>query len=1121
MVSTATRSKVEHVMKKLFAVADIEDANTCLHPMDWLASLPDMASMLEEQQLRVQNVLAGSGGWRPPAHQDVYPPGIAPGEVLDLLLPTWFLGFGEASALRGKPKAINILETVRNFLDGVFQSAKYPLSVYFPSTCVVGDPIEKFTVSHAVGMTRSVATKCVLALIEQAGLSDAEFVEFVPLIKSCLYIKCTFESYSSDEDLLQRSILSKMVVAESTRPDIIQLFHSFSLSVAKQGLVYSAVIDSKIADFNRRSSVDSGRISDAERQMLKLLPLQDKRYLSVLSQHWDAFKATESAIPLRTLVKWTDRALPADMSIGSEWKLILTCSALKNLTFLMRQIAIFLRSLKEAMNTAKKSINLAFRAPKLRDPNPQIGYDMCCLWCHFATDFEKMLGPTVFAKAETQFLRGQFDREMTEKCRTCDAKIVAKDFRFISVLMGTNTNVQSLQVVAAAAESELEQARLKAVTARLAQEEHLWREYLDAMKQWTTKNSADRTTFLLREKDDLEKATKELVDGSTPVYFLDNPGFLSTTVQSAVHKFSVAPDLFQVMVCDLTKLGSAFSKYIVQIGTAVSEFVNGNPKFTCGLVFAPNCAEWGSAYSEKKLNEAVATAETQLRTDELHMSVRRGTLTFAESSIPNHSRRRGFHEFFMVVSDVEESGQLVSGFSSSALWVRTTVADVPLLSTSEYIVPDPSMLHSGSGLSKSQRLKQSMSGQQLWHKLLPRLWHGMPTSALAKPAVYVDILPYDLSLTKALLHFNTQPKSVLPQGKLASIVWAKDDSGTDHRRGMQQWLISGTMNYMQKMVDDKILTLPGYTPKIYTAMKSPQYNEEDFVMTMPLVECEGQKAALPFRQAWLDSPDGRFNACKIQFDAVVAAHDKEFNVSGVPFKGQKRMAPLADESDPMEALLGLAPAAETKAQLEKPLVEISAADMDLLIDAKKQLWLLAKKSTIISCKKPLLLLWGEYIKDDVLKKRQEANNAWLMEYKFDSPDMKAFHFHELGNVPAFEEGLTTIKSFLKFLEQHAIVQPSMACHEITVAEDSYKINMTKECCFEKKPLPANQTPSANNGGSLLSFSGTDLGQHLKLVHRLKYNLTDSSKGIFPQKPGIFLTHDMKVEAGKLYRLPLS
>ena len=190
---------------------------------------------------------------------------------------------------------------------------------------------------------------------------------------------------------------------------------------------------------------------------------------------------------------------------------------------------------------------------------------------------------------------------------------------------------------------------------------------------------------------------------------------------------------------------------------------------------------------------------------------------------------------------------------------------------------------------------------------------GLPSTAVAQPAVYVDVTPYDLSLIQCILQYNTQAKSSLPQGMVLSVIFAKDDSGADNRKGIQNWILGNTVRLVERLNIAGHLQLPGFERRdLVTATVRPTYNEDDYVITMPLGE-----ASLPVRQSWLDTSDAKFTKCQEQFHALIKDHNDKFNPSQVPFS-KKRTASQANLDAP--APLVMTPIDKKKSDLEGPLV---------------------------------------------------------------------------------------------------------------------------------------------------------------------------------------------------------
>ena len=94
-----------------------------------------------------------------------------------------------------------------------------------------------------------------------------------------------------------------------------------------------------------------------------------------------------------------------------------------------------------------------------------------------------------------------------------------------------------------------------------------------------------------------------------------------------------------------------------------------------------------------------------------------------------------YHVCFMVMSDVKDvDGELMRMFQHSSLWYRRIVADVQLLTGTDFVVPDLNRVP--GPLSKAQKHKQWISGEQVYLKTMKALFKGMSTTAR-------KIFPYD------------------------------------------------------------------------------------------------------------------------------------------------------------------------------------------------------------------------------------------------------------------------------------------------------------------------------------------------------------------------------------------
>ena len=473
----------------------------------------------------------------------------------------------------------------------------------------------------------------------------------------------------------------------------------------------------------------------------------------------------------------------------------------------------------------------------MRDNLPE-SYDCCCLWQTFEADFQNTLSVADFEKAKQCFLRGIWDKEFIEKVKTESPDISANSFRWLQQFLGVQSSVLSIEEQATKAEEQVEAAKFKSVSLKLQTEQTKFQSFTQQLSEWKAAHAADRRAHLLAEKQKFEEACKALQSTSLPVSVLES-GYVVTQSLKSYEEFS-QPRAYHVVLCDLTKLGTGWSKHINDIVTKVSACVAPNP-YACCLMIAPNRARWGESDSEQKISEAVNDVESTLKAESAQLSCRRIQVIFSEESL-QHSTRAATHDAWMILPNGE------SEFINSALWVRRAVQDCQARPTNE--MTNQSVGHITVNLSKPQRMKQLMSGASLWQSILTKLLGGMKTTV---PVFVTDLLPYDSSVMEAMVHRKAQLKQPFT---LLSIIWAtestKDAQAVAEKKQIHKFLVPLFWRMIGKMHENKTLELDGYKKaEINSDSIMPSLKEGDFEMTCPM-PC-GDSFSLPFRQSFLDT----------------------------------------------------------------------------------------------------------------------------------------------------------------------------------------------------------------------------------------------------------------------------
>jgi len=231
------------------------------------------------------------------------------------------------------------------------------------------------------------------------------------------------------------------------------------------------------------------------------------------------------------------------------------------------------------------------------------------------------------------------------------------------------------------------------------------------------------------------------------------------------------------------------------------------------------------------------------------------------------------------------------------------------------------------------------------------------------------------------LQAASQPQQVL------SIIWARDDSGTDVRKGIELYLQKHMQTFLQKMLSQKkdLLGSSGYVPGSLAEGIAPSYDERDFRLTMPS-SVDG-KLVLPLRAERLE--ELTFTRCQEAFTLTTKQHNEKFNPSGIAYHVKKRKAEA--EVGAEHKLMKLEESATQLKDLPQPVISFpveNASDVCVHIDHKLQVWVLSTNDTMLSRNCPLMLGYGEYRTGGEVAQRKDKG-AHLFEMKMDA-DSEAF-----------------------------------------------------------------------------------------------------------------------------------
>lgn len=641
-----------------------------------------------------------------------------------------------------------------------------------------------------------------------------------------------------------------------------------------------------------------------------------------------------------------------------------------------------------------------------------------------------------------------------------------------------------------------------------------------------------KVEFLRHQDRMISEAVEKQADAQFPIRCLglsDNVApFVSSCASTWAEKQIIpACSLFTVYIANLTSLGSAASRGMKEVARLISDACAHNAQRTMAIIISPNVAGHGHTYEEQETVQVQDEVENFLRKEEYNLKTRRGQIVFSNESI-NSRTRPSVHPMIMCMSNqTKDDGELACLFGSSQLWHRRAVPLVKMKPNSEYVLPmQGQTVVAAENLSKAQMHKQHISGVDLMDKLKEWLWKGMNMSQQFG-AVYVDLLPYDDSLLLSTVQGLARARPKEPQEMVVTCCWARGDQDGDVRKKNAEWLTAAVGRAMDRLIRQKLLSLPNVVVKEYTPEGTTPTNDSSlYSLTFPTAD-----GNLAMRQNALDEWGPKFARLKSDYEEAIASHNKLFNSSGCPYKadGRKRAGEaIGDDVEEGEPFLDDC-VVESLEELRKAHGNLSTVHssqpelFNLIFTSKGHLFLHALEDGVASAKVPLFQTFGEFHTGDADIAKVQKRKGHLCHWKMDSADFEAIWSHPAGWDPAFQRRPATFQKFADYLADHNVVTFSVACHEVSLeGSDGIKVKSVEDCAFEAKKLPARAVADLTNCGSLLTFAVVDWekGQTtngaLKLVMSFSYEDSSQQKGVFPAKPCWMLAKPKRVLKDKCF-----
>ena len=822
-----------------------------------------------------------------------------------------------------------------------------------------------------------------------------------------------------------------------------------------------------------------------------------------------------------------------------------------NVAWMQREVGTFLRNIKDAQRAGKK-INLRSNTKAIRSKVDVYTHDEVCLFTFFIPDFKQHTTQHQFDDLYTRMTKGYLDKELNEKCRLMDEELTVFEFRFLSMVTGQPFRTASLgSQVVLDLEEKAQSSELQLFAAKLHKEEFQWENFQRNLKQHQCL-ARECTRTAAKDLDvEISKVSCDFVSKIAPTVRCTEDGVIPFICDSiarwaASEKMS-KERVYTVLIVRFDVLGQKFFTNLNSALRIVSDVLNMSPSMSAAIIIAPNTGK-SDSYNEAAIAEAQDDVEKELKQDTWKCWMKRGTLSLAEDSIGgSKSKRPGVCPMWLMTSDARGTkGELLASFTKSHLFKRgTTMEYLRCLPYEAMVNPCQSMLRPGGGnrMSKSQRSKQWHTGRSFWDGVRSSVLQGLGLSNCDGVA-WVDVTPYDDKLQQSVIMAYGEQSVNTPSQCIVSPIWANlgvqgpDSTEKVDNDRVSKFISSSSQAFASNRISDGSLKFEGLdveAARKASATQPPTYDVAMFAQT-----CPNATGALPLRQAVLDLLRSKVTKASLtkELDEILAVHDKSFNPSGVPYKGDKRPVPEDQGANNPEE--------EARAKAYGPEVDgpKSAADFGansalagLATDHEfyvkdGKLYVHGLQDCMVSALATILRLWGEYIcgadkKREIVKFKSE-HYMWEMK----TTDFVAMFDAEGGDkansddTTLFKGGKpSSLADFLVDLEGKGKVNIKIECHKLEdqqtevqgISVTTYKVSSVEDCLFVAKTLPPKVKLCKNNAVSAMDFSQwnfvdlTNKKGRVKLVPGLSFS--DEHKAVVPVKPALYLTDPVKVKKG--------
>lgn len=314
-----------------------------------------------------------------------------------------------------------------------------------------------------------------------------------------------------------------------------------------------------------------------------------------------------------------------------------------------------------------------------------------------------------------------------------------------------------------------------------------WRKAADA---WLTSKEAAEHQWRATDASSLAEALNSAVTDNFPVFRSEQlsatPATSSWALKSAADYHEVTSSA-KVGVMNCTYLGNIKESDLLDVATHVSGFVNQDAANNSYIVIAPTAGMRGGSQGRDTVRRMSRSLEAALKDESKRLEVINFTISYDPATAYSAKTMLRSEGFFLISNVTDESYQLESRWTKSALFLREAVEDrAKFLARSDFVNPTAKPLASRLVATGhvEREIKQYTTGPGVYIPLLTTLLSGMSF----KPTELVSIVEdcgYDAQLAKTAISMVANPPAKMTVPKLSVIthIWAgsRESAVNTHR----------------------------------------------------------------------------------------------------------------------------------------------------------------------------------------------------------------------------------------------------------------------------------------------------------------------------------------------------